>query len=324
MLISGEPTRTKHRLPGMDADLYVPTGTSNVGGLVVTLGVHPLDKLDPVVVRFVSALSRAGLAVLVVQSDALMADRIETAEPRRLASAWEWLSAQPRVDPGRIGFFGFSAGASLAANAATEPEIAERVRIVAWIGGFADARLLAIEMQSQHAWTDRGWVPWEPHDVSRQVFLKALTDAVANPDDRVILESIAQAGEVAEEPQSLAGRAVANVLRATNPQAASTAVAALPDDLSGYLRRLSPIESADRLRARTLFMVDRSDPLVPSTHTRSMFAAVRPEIVDRYVVLDLLEHVQPTRTISAIEMIRDVRAITAALASILLQLDPSW
>src|SRR5436190_21918841 len=76
VLVSGAPTREEVRLDGASADLYRPSGGGRSPGLVLTLGVHPLDKRDPVVVRLGQSLARSGLAVLIVQSDDLVADRI--------------------------------------------------------------------------------------------------------------------------------------------------------------------------------------------------------------------------------------------------------
>src|SRR3954453_15925763 len=89
VFVSGAPTREEMRLDGGSADLYRPPGGGRSPGLVLTLGAHPLDKRDPVVVRLGQSLARAGLAVLIVQSDDLVADRITPAEPGHLVAAFE-------------------------------------------------------------------------------------------------------------------------------------------------------------------------------------------------------------------------------------------
>src|SRR5438045_621898 len=50
-LVSGAPSREEVRLARASADLYRPQGGPGRAGLVMTLGVHPLDKRDPVVTR---------------------------------------------------------------------------------------------------------------------------------------------------------------------------------------------------------------------------------------------------------------------------------
>ena len=76
---------------------------------------------------------------MIVQSDDPMADRITPDEPETLVAAFERLAADRAVSPRHVGLFGFSAGASLAFLAATDERIADRVRLVGWLGGYADA-----------------------------------------------------------------------------------------------------------------------------------------------------------------------------------------
>ncbi|HZR00012.1 MAG TPA: hypothetical protein VFC93_14490 [Chloroflexota bacterium] len=186
VLVSGAPTRVELRIGSADADLYMPAGGGRHGGLVVTAGVHPLDKRDPVLVRLADGLSRVGLYVLLVQSDALMADRFEPEEPRNLVLAYQRLAAEPGVDARHIGMLGFSAGASLAFLAATDPAIRDEVRELVWLGGYYDANELADEIEA-HRYGDTAW---EPHPLTQMVFEKNLSNgraalAALSPKSRV-------------------------------------------------------------------------------------------------------------------------------------------
>lgn len=170
VLVSGAPTRTALRIGDADADLYRPAGAAPHAGLIVTAGVHPLDKREPVLVRLAEGLARTGVAVLLVQSDALVADRIEPDEARNLVLAFERLRAEPGIAADRIGMLGFSAGASLAFLAATDPAIRDQVRAVVWLGGYYDARQLADEIAA-HRYDDTAW---EPHGLTSMVAEKNL------------------------------------------------------------------------------------------------------------------------------------------------------
>src|SRR3989442_2698150 len=92
VLVSGAPSREEVRLAGASADLYRPQGGGGRAGLVMTLGVHPLDKRDPIVARLGESLARARLAVLIVQSDDLVAHRIRPEEAANLVAALERLA----------------------------------------------------------------------------------------------------------------------------------------------------------------------------------------------------------------------------------------
>jgi hypothetical protein len=176
VLVSGTPGVSELRIGGASADLYAPAGAAPHGGLVVTAGVHPVDKRDPVLARLAEGLARVGLAVLVVQSDSLMADRIEPDEPRNLVMAFERLRVEPGVDQSRIGMLGFSAGASLAFLAASDDAIRDRVRTLVWLGGYYDAEELAAEIAARR-YDD---TPWEPHWLTRMVAEKNLLNADAS------------------------------------------------------------------------------------------------------------------------------------------------
>ena len=330
-LVSGAPSRQDVELARASADLYRPAGGGPHGGVVLTLGVHPLDKREPVVVSLAEGLARAGLAVLVVQSEALMADRIEPEEPGTLVAAFERLAAEPGVAADRVGLAGFSAGASLSFLAATDRRIAERVRLVSWLGGYADAVRLVEEVQAASA----EGRPWEPHPLSRYVFRKQLVDALADPADRARLEAAyvrdLGAGDAAaraaleSDPSRLGAEArqLVELFAVSEPARVAQLAAALPEHMRARLGTLSPIRRVDDFRARAYVMVDTADPLVPYTHSRELARRLPPERLARYVEFEIFEHVQPTKAVPLTTFLDDAWKLYRAIASILVELDPS-
>ncbi len=330
-LVSGAPERREVELAHAAADLYRPNSGGQHGAVVLTLGVHPLDKREPVVAALAEGLARVGLAVLVVQSEALMADRIEPSEPENLVAAFERLAAEPGVAPDRIGLTGFSAGASLSFLAATDRRIAERVRLVSWLGGYADAVRLVEEVQSGSA----DGAPWAPHPLSRYVFRKQLVDAVADADDRARLEAAYVRDSGAGDPAARAAleadpsalgpeaRHLVALFAAAEPAEVARLAAALPASMRGRLEALSPIRRVDDFRARAYVMVDTADPLVPFTHSRELAQRLPPERLARYVEFEIFEHVQPTKPVPLATFVDDAWRLYLTIAAIVLQLDPS-
>jgi pimeloyl-ACP methyl ester carboxylesterase len=331
VLVSGAPARRELRLAGADADLYRPTGGGEHGAVVLTLGVHPLDKREPVVVRLAEGLARIGLGVLVVQSDRLMADRIEPDEPGTLVDAFERLAAEPWVAEERVGLVGFSAGASLAFLAATDPRVADRVRLVSWLGGFADAVRLAEEVQSASFLDGAERVPWQPHPLSRYVFRKQLVDALPDPAERARLEAAYVADGGRGDPAAAAAldglgpeaRRLVELFEARDPGEVARLAGELPEGVRARLEALSPLRRADAFRARAHVMVDRSDPLVPYAHSRELARALPPERLARYVEFELFEHVQPTKPVPLGTFVEESWALYRAIAAIVLELDPA-
>jgi dienelactone hydrolase len=322
VLVSSAPTREEVRLDGASADLYRPAGGGRSPGLVLTLGVHPLDKRDPIVVRLGQSLARAGLAVLIVQSDDLVADRITPAEPGHLVAAFERLAADPGVEPRHVGLFGFSAGASLAFLAATDERIAERVRLVGWLGGYADA----LELTEQVVGRRYDGTAWQPHELTSYVFRKQLVDALPDPDERARLTAAYVADFGRGDP---AARAALGPL---GPDAARLVelfergdpalVRALPTALTDRLVALSPIRAVDRFRARVYLMHDRSDPLVPYVQTLELAGALGPGRVAVVETFDIFEHVQPTRPLAPLAFAAEAWKLARTVAAILADLDP--
>jgi hypothetical protein len=284
-LVSGAPTREPVRLTRADADLYRPSGGGRHGGLVMTLGVHPVDKRDPLVVRLAEGLARSGLAVMLVQSDDLISDRIVSDEPANLVEAFQRLAADPSVEPGHVGLFGFSAGASLAFLSATDERIADQVRLVGWLGGYADAVELT-EQIVEGAYEDDGHVvAWQPHELSRYVFEKQLADAGL---DVPAVQTSGVTGELRQR-----------------------------------LEAVSPLRAIGRFHSRAYLLVDRADLLIPYVHTRALARALPPRQVARYDEFDLFEHVQPTKPLPPLEFAREALKLASAVAAILADLDPA-
>lgn len=333
VLVSGAPTRRERALAGATADLYRAQGGGRRPALVLTLGVHPLDKRTPVVERLCESLARAGLHVLIVQSDDLVADRIVPEEPVRLAAAFELLAAEPSVDPARIGIFGFSAGASLAFLAATQPTIADRVRLVGWLGGYVDAARLAREVAEGSYDDDGRTVGWQPHELTRYVFRKQLVDSLADPTDRALLTA-AYVDDFGRGDS--AARAVARGLddALSSPPAQRRQLDAdardlvalfegdssrgVPPSLATRLDAVSPLHAIWRFRARAHVLVDRSDPLVPYTHSRDLARSLSGA---RYAEFDLFEHVQPTKPLPPLAFAAEAFKLAAAVATILSDLE---
>ncbi|MEA2642083.1 MAG: hypothetical protein QOF51_3477 [Chloroflexota bacterium] len=328
--VSGEPLRTELRLGGADADLYRPSSGGRHGALVMTLGVHPLDKRDPLVVRVAEGLARTGLVVMIVQSDGLIADRIEPGAVNDLVAAVERLRADDGVDPAHIGILGFSAGASLAFLAAADPRAAPDVRALVWVGGFADALQLMQQIGTRQIDEHGTVVPWEPADLSVYVFRKQLVDALDNPAERAILEAayLADFGRGVPEARarlgtlSPSGQTLAALFDASDPAIARQLMPELPPAVADRLAQLSPIRVVDQFQGRAFLLVDRADPLVPWVQSRELADALPKAHLARYAELEILEHVQPTKPLPPVTFVSEAWKLASMVQAVLLELDP--
>jgi len=99
-------------------------------------GAHPLRRNEPVVQRLSNGLARAGFIAVVPDLPGLGEGEITTKLPDALAAVVHHASGLPDVRGGRVALVGASTGASLALIAAAQPELAERISLVAAVAPY--------------------------------------------------------------------------------------------------------------------------------------------------------------------------------------------
>lgn len=173
-------------------------------GAVVVPGLE-LDLSDPVIGRAFDALAGLGLALLVPPAGSIALGRedpglaaeeilIGESDPTDvLVASFEHLQGMGYVRDRRVGFMGFSVGASLAAIAAADPRINERVAFLHWFGGFNSAFDASAALVTGRVWVDGRPVPWSPNPWAVDRVERALW--VMSPDTPVVPESLGTALE---------------------------------------------------------------------------------------------------------------------------------
>jgi acetyl esterase/lipase len=350
--VSRDPVVSEVVIPDrpLTAILYSPGGAPPHGALVLTLGVHPVPPDDPSVVRLADGLARAGVAVLVVQSDDLVADRILPIEVDNLVAAFKFAQQHPDIDSKRVGMFGFSAGASLAALAVADERIRDDVVLLGWFGGFADISDMIVAI------TTRSYVPlepgdvqrdpprivslrpagerqeWQPDQLSQYIFVKQLIDALPETSDRERLTNIfVPVPGVPIDPRTLpgqpppelspGGKSVYRLLVTSDVPQVEKSIEELPSEIKRQFASLSPIEAIDGIRAPTFIMHDQSDHLVPFSQSVKFAAALPPTTPAHLTIFNLFEHVRPTRALSPFDFAGDVYRLYRAIYQIILLIE---
>jgi hypothetical protein len=307
-LISAPPVCEELALPYADTaavgDLCYPPGPGPYGAIVLSLGVHPLDRHDPFLVRLTDALARTELAVLRLQSPDLSAGRIAPREIDLLVAAVHTLQAHPRVDPTRIGLAGFSVGGALSIVAAADPRIRDDVRLVYSFGGYYDAFSVLRAITSGQIHADDGEHPWTPHPWTVHVFAEQIVDALpAGPERAYLADSLAEANATGDEPQpeqpeaapalSPLGQMVYTLAVDGGRVDGHALLAALPPTARATFTEVSPAAHVAGLRAPLYLMHDVGDTLIPYTEARQLVASLSPEVPREYAEFHMFEHVYP-------------------------------
>lgn len=302
--LTAQPQREEVAYEGggipVETDLYHPDAPGRYGATLFLLGVNPLDRRDPIVVGVAEGLARTDLAVLIHDSPELKAGRVVPQEAEAIVAAFRFVSDRPYVDPGRVGFAGFSVGSSLSLLAAANPAIRDQVAFLNAFGGYADAVDLLKEILARRVPADGPGRPWPVEPQSRFLFARQLVDALPLESDRAILESL-DLGESQLAPNgrlaslSPAARQVHALLTNPDPDDAVRAVDALPRPSLERLRSLSPLPLVRELRTRLFLMHDRGDAYIPYEHSRRLAAAAEPARTV-HTEFAIFQHVVPTGT----------------------------
>jgi fermentation-respiration switch protein FrsA (DUF1100 family) len=276
----------------MAGDLYRPAGDGPHGAIVFYIGVGP-EHENPDLIRISNAFARAGIVVLIPISPNLSEFRVEPGEDEGAVAAFQFLQAQPFVDPERVGFFGLSVGGSIAAIAAQDPRIADDVRVVDSFGGYYSAFDMLSALVLRQIEVDGEWQDWTPASVSIRVFRDTLL-VLLPVEDRAPLAPLFE-GETTIIPAGLSpdGDRAAALLVNRDPERMPELMADLPPAWRDHLAAISPATNVGRLRADLLLMHDRRDNIVPFTESARFYAEAERAGDRHLTLLNLFRHVSP-------------------------------
>ncbi len=273
-----------------DAQVVRPASGTH-SGVVLVPGLD-LDPEDSVRARALEGIARLGLAVLVPPAggitlarehpgqaaEELLAEGTQSDLADLLVLAFQRLQDMDYVKNRRVGFMGFSVGASLAAIAAADPRIRDQVAFLHWFGGFYSALDASTALLTERVWLDGQPVSWTPNPWA--------------------VDRVERSGLV------------------TMVEPSNVAVVAT-DEVEALLARLSPRGYVDRLRAPTFVLHDVGDRFIHYSESRRFWAALPRQYQGGYTEVSLFEHVMLGRGGSPGEMAKLVGHLSRALLTIL-------
>ena len=331
--ISAAPRCEELTLPYADTeaigDLCYPAGTEQHGGIVLSLGVHPLDRQDPFLVRLTDGLARTNMAVLRVQSPDLSAGRIVTREVDGLVAAFRALQGRSEVDPARVGLAGFSVGGSMSTVAAADPRIRDDVRLVYSFGGYYDAFAVLGAISDGYVRDGAVERAWTPHPWTVHVFAEQIVGALPEGEERDYLTALLQAAHEERDgpdweppalplPLSTVGQMVYDLVVGDGRVDGAALLAALPPATRDTFGQLSPAAHVAGLRAPLFVMHDVGDTLIPYTESRRLVESLPPDVPRRYDEFHMFEHVYPRDPLAVLGFLPDLARLYGHLYSVLL------
>ena len=296
-------------------------GASKHSAILLFLGVNSAGRDDERVINLADALTRAGLIVLVPWSDRMTQSVVEPEEVDDLVHAFQYLHSLDIVDGNSVGIAGFSVGASLAIVAAHDERIRDDIDVLVSLGGYYDAIDLIAAVAAQRSSYDGVVEHWQPASLSVRVVHRRLLDTIPDIGER---DKVRRAIEDASPlPSDISDEAliVYNLLTAADLDAAYRHIDRLPPQELARLHAISPSHTDGKLSAKLLLMHDHGDRLVPSGESKRLYDAWRSDADIHYTEFTLFDHVEPSRSVSRLEYVKESAKLMLQIYRLMRELD---
>jgi len=300
--LSKAPAVTDSAFAGTASTIVTPGSPPPWPALVFVNGATPDGRAHPMVLRLSLALARSGQLVFIPDLPGIAGGELS---PATLTAAIAYVRAaadSPDSSRGRIGLAGVSVGASLALLTAAEPDLADRISVVACVAPYTDmanVMLLATtgtyrsgQRFEPYAVPDYLWVGLarsvtailspSPEIQSLTAELRAVDPASTDPAGPFRNRSYRELGDDAERVLAL--------LTNRDPTRFDSLYAALPSHVKATVAALSPLHAAPGLRARVEIVTAPRDRYFPVAESRALVDAT---LRARLTVTSLLAHATP-------------------------------
>ncbi len=259
----------------MRARFYWPRGVSDPPGMVVCHGVHHLGVDEPRMMRFARAIASSGVAVLTPELKELADYHIDPRSITTIGRAAVMLKA--RVKRSGVGVLGLSFAGGLSLLAASEPEFAPSIDFVVAVGAHDDLERVAKFFVSDEIDTaDGGKLKLHAHDYGAVVLVYMYVDHFFSPRDvpsareaiRLWLwedfdAARAEAKKLSTEGQDKIALVFGHREDALRPEIERVIALHTVD-----MKRVSPHDRLEGLRARVFLLHGEGDTVIPATETR--------------------------------------------------------
>ena len=286
------PTRTGYA----EGEVYRPSNVGPHPGIVVCLGVVPFGVDHPQVPVLGKALARAGFAALLYWSPAMRDFRLDAEDIENISLAYNWLIAQPYVDPARSGLLGTCVGGSFALMAAAHPLIRDRIAFLSAYAPYSSLWTFAHDVASRTRSNGKAREPWQVDPLTRKVFVHCMT-AFLELDEAELLRSVSTSENetLVDCGLSSDAQAVYSLLTARNENEAEIALHRLPPILQENLTRLSPMGYLEDIRSPLLVLLhDRADQVIPVGESRQLHSALAGHTGVHYTEMQF-QHLDPVK-----------------------------
>lgn len=304
--LTPEPQVELLELDGVPIELVRPPGPGPWPAFHFLNGAHPERRQEPIVRRVTHGLARAGFVVALPDLPGLGDGELTPRTFEAAKAVTRLVGDHSVVRDGQVALAGASAGTGIALVTAADPELAERISLVAAVVPFANIERLACLATTSRYETNSDTRRYEVTALMRRVVARSFVSALAPGDDRTALLELLRAQDpddvealrcLAEPGRELEGGAATVVALLLNeePERFADLYHALPEEIVTQLRMLSPAECAAAVQAPVEAIAPPDDPYFPLAEAEAVVGLV-PR--GRLTVTGVLDHTRPSLSLS--------------------------
>jgi hypothetical protein len=251
--------------------------------------------------------------------------RLDADDLENIPLVYNWLIAQPYIDPSRSGLLGTCVGGSFALMAAASPLVRDRVAFLSAYAPYSSLWTFARDVASRSRSGGEGREAWQVDPLTYKVFIHSMT-AFLEPDEAEWFRSTFANERVplAERNLSADGQAVYALLSAHDEKEAEAALYRLPLTLREHLDTLSPINYLKDIHAPLMVLLhDRGDQVIPVGESRQLCAALDGQAGLHYTEMQF-QHLDPVKAkLPLIRLIRELGKFFRAVYPLFQQAEAS-
>ncbi len=298
-VLTREPGVEDTVFAGRPALVAKPAGEGPWPAILFVNGTIPEGRTYPEVQNLARGLARAGYLVVVPDLPGLTTDEITGETVSSTVDVSRAVAERPDAREGRVGLVGVSTGATLSLLAAEDPEVSERVSVVAGIAPYADIRTVLSIATTDHYREGEEYAPYDADPFLSYAIAKSMLAALPPGEDRDELR--AELEEVDRlDPDPLAGlrarstkdlsseaRSVVELLANTDPERFDELYEALPPEIRARMEKLSPLAGDERIAAPVELASGARDKYFPVSES---FALGRITADHQVTVSEAIDH----------------------------------
>lgn len=274
--------------------IFRPADDEKHPALIMALGVTA-DYSDATLYKLSAALASTGVIVLTPESERLADGYLPVEEIDSLVQAFQYLQAQPYTDSQRVGFAGFSVGASLSVLAAADARIKDDVALVNFFGGYVELSDYAAAILGKQFYDGGDLMTWDSKPTPGRVLRANMVSLLQNPQERQILSNALNGGQFSSsDPETLA---TYRYLLSGTYDEAKLNEQALSDNHKRFLNELSTKQALQSLSTKVFVLVDKRDAMVPYVESEKAARFAERSLV-KFTQVNGFEHVRPKNFIS--------------------------